>query len=152
MSVAAVRHALRVWGALWRVRALHELHYRANLLLNVVQVLIDLAIGVVAIKLVFNNVDALNGWSEPELLIVLGTFTILDSFLRAVVLPNMWLLMQDVQKGTFDAVLVMPADEQLFVTARELSLWDLSGVPIGLAIVAYGAARTDGINAADIVS
>ena len=133
-------HAMRTWVALWRIRVLHELHYRANLVLNVVQVVVDLAIGLVAIRLVFSSVDALNGWSEPELLVVLGTYTTLDAFIRALVLPNMWMLMQDVQEGTFDAVLLMPADEQLIVTARELSIWDLSGVVIGGCVTTYGHA------------
>lgn len=127
-------------------------HYRANLLLSVVQVLIDLAIGIITIRLVFSNVDVLNGWTEPELLVVLGTFTILDATIRAVVLPNMFLLMQDVQEGSFDGVLVMPADEQLFVTARELSVWELSGVVIGAGVTVYGATRIDGITVSNTIS
>lgn len=145
-------HGARTGAALWRVRALHELHYRANFIVNVVQVVVDLAIGIVAIRLVFANVDELNGWAEPELLVVLGTFTILDSILRAIVLPNMWLLVQDVEDGTFDSVLLLPADEQLIVTARELSVWDLSGVVIGGGVVVYGASRIDGIEAAHVVA
>lgn len=145
-------HAVRTWVALWRIRALHELHYRANLFLNVGQVLVDLAIGIVAIRLVFSNVDALNGWEEPELLVVLGTYTILDAVIRALVLPGMWMLMQDIQEGTFDAVLLMPADEQLIVTARELSIWDLSGLVIGGCVTVYGASRLDGLGVSGVVA
>lgn len=143
-------HGLRVWRSLWRIRALHELQYRANFMLNVLQVFVDLAIGIVAIRLVFANVEALNGWAQPELLVVLGTFTILDALIRAVVLPNMWAIVRDVQDGSFDAVLLMPADEQLFVTARELSVWDLSGVVIGAGVVAYGATDVGGVGAGDV--
>jgi ABC-2 type transport system permease protein len=145
-------HGMRTWCALWRIRALHELHYRANLLLNVGQVFVDLAIGVVAIRLVFSNVEAINGWEEPELLVVLGTYTILDAVIRGLVLPGMWTLMQDVQEGTFDAVLLMPADEQLIVTARELSIWDLSGVVIGGGVTAYGASQVDGLRASGVLA
>lgn len=149
---SAIAHGLGVWAALWRIRAMHELHYRANFALNVFQVLIDLAIGLITIRLVFANVDALNGWSEPGLLVVLGTYTIFDALIRAIVLPNMFALVQDVQDGAFDAVLVMPADEQLVVSTRELSVWDLSGVLIGLAVVAYGANRSGGIDVSDAVT
>lgn len=148
-SRAVVAHGARVWGAFWRVRALHELHYRANLTLNIFQVLIDLAIGVVAIRLVFANIEALNGWSEPELLVVLGTYTILEALIRSLVLPNMFAFVQDVQDGAFDAVLVMPTDEQLVVTTRELSVWDLTGVVIGGGVAVYGARRVGGVEAAD---
>ncbi len=110
---------------------------------------IDLAIGLITIRLVFVNVDSLNGWSEPELLVVLGTYVILDALIRAVVLPNIFALVQDVQDGAFDAVLVMPADEQLVVSTRELSVWDLSGVLIGGAVVAYGGSRAGGVGLTD---
>ncbi|MAT04895.1 MAG: hypothetical protein CL424_07620 [Acidimicrobiaceae bacterium] len=146
----SLTHGLSVWAALWRVRGLHELHYRANLALNLFQVLIDLTIGVVTILLVFGNVDALNGWTEPELLVVLGTYTILDSVIRAVVLPNMYALVQDVQDGAFDNVLAMPADEQLVVTTRELSVWDLTGVLIGGAVAAFGARDVAGVSPAHV--
>lgn len=148
----SLTHGLSTWGALWRIRALHELHYRANLFLNLLQVLIDLAIGIVVIRLVFANVDDLNGWTQSELLAVLGTFTILDSLLRAVVLPNMWAIVQDVHDGSFDAVLLMPVDEQLVVTARELSVWDLSGVLIGAGVTAYAAVGLEAATAAEAIA
>lgn len=145
-------HGLVTWRALWRIRALHELHYRANLLINLLQVVIDLAVGLVVVRLVFTQVDELNGWSEPELLVVLGTATILDALLRAIVVPNMWAIIRDVEEGTFDSVLLMPADEQLVVTARELSVWDLSGVVVGAAVTIYGAARLDAISVGNVVT
>lgn len=145
-------HGLTTWAALWRIRALHELHYRANLLLNLLQVIIDVAIGVIVIRLVFANVDDLSGWSQSELLVVLGTFTIVDSLLRAVVLPNMWAIVRDVQDGSFDAVLMMPVDEQLVVTARELSVWDLSGVLIGAGVTVYAAAGLETVTAAEVTA
>ncbi|HRE03538.1 MAG TPA: ABC-2 family transporter protein [Ilumatobacteraceae bacterium] len=141
---------LRVWRALWRVRVLHELHYRANLAMNLVQVAIDLAIGAVAIKLVFANIDDLHGWDEDGLLVVLGIYTMIDAFVRAVVLPNMFALVEDVRDGNFDGVLVMPADAQVFVTARELSVWDLPGLALGAVVVVVGAVRQGGIGPAEV--
>jgi ABC-2 type transport system permease protein len=145
-------HGLRTWAALWRIRALHELHYRANLAINVFQVGVDIAIGVIAIRLVFANTDSLNGWSEAELLIVLGAYTMLDAIFRAVVWPNMAAIVSDVKDGTLDGVLVMPADDQLIVTTRELSVWDLSGVVIGAGVVAYGAGQLGGVGPSAIAS
>lgn len=142
-------HALHVWAALWRVRFLHELHYRANLVLNLLKVSIDVVVGWVTIRLVFDQVDALHGWTEPELLVVLGTYTLLDAVMRSVVLPSMWAVVRDVESRAFDGVLVMPTDVQLYVTARELSVWDLSGVVVGAGLVVYGAGRVGGVGVLD---
>ncbi len=48
-----------------------------------------------------------------------------------VMLPNMFALIDDVQDGALDAVLVMPADTQVVISTRELQIWDPTGIPIG---------------------
>lgn len=143
---------VRTWAALWRIRVLHELHYRANLAINLLQVGVDLGVGLIAIRLVLANTESLNGWSASELLVVLGTYTMLDAIFRAVVWPNMSAIVRDVQDGTFDGVLVAPADDQLLVSTRELELWHLSGVVVGAGAVGYATGDLAGIDAGAVAS
>ena len=46
---------------------------------------------------------------------------------------------RDIQEGDFDYVLTRPVDSQLLTSVRELSVWQLADVLVGIAIVAVAA-------------
>lgn len=133
----------RVAYALVRLCALNELQYRVNFFVYVFQSLLSLGTGLAVIWLVFDNVDELNGWSRPELLVVLGSYTVLGGVLRAIIQPNMLQLMAEIQDGTFDFVLVKPVDAQLVSSLRQMRAWQGIDVGAGFVVVAVGAAQLD---------
>ena len=67
---------LRLLGLLVRIGALNELQYRANFWLQLLESGIALGTGLVVLGLVFSQTPALNGWSQPELLAVVGVHTL----------------------------------------------------------------------------
>lgn len=121
-----------------RISALNELQYRANFFLAAFNALIALATGLIVIGLVYSHTDSLNGWSQPELLIVMGIHVFIGGLIRALVEPNMYQLMEDIQEGTLDYTLTRPADAQLLVSVRATSIWQTVDLVIGLIVVAVG--------------
>ena len=92
---------------------LNELQYRTNFVLQLLQSASQVAGALVAIALIDERVDELNGWTQPQLLAAIGVYTFLGGVMRAFVQPAMMRLMDDVQSGTFDFALTKPADAEL---------------------------------------
>jgi ABC-2 type transport system permease protein len=119
---------------------LNELQYRANVVIHILQSALALITGLAVIGLVFQNVGELNGWTRPELLIVLGVYTLLAGVINAVIRPNMLRLMAEVHDGTFDFVLAKPVDTQLFMSLRHIEIWKFVDVGSGVATLLTGIA------------
>ena len=115
----------RLAWVFFRVSAMNELHYRANFFIQLAQSLLALGTGLVALALVFSRTDDLDGWSQAELLVVMGVFTLVGGLIGFAIEPNMGRVLADIHLGTFDYVLTKPADSQLLSSVRQFNLWRL---------------------------
>jgi len=120
-----------------KIGVMKELQYRVNFLLQLLQSLISLFLGLFVLWLVFNYTSDLAGWSPAELLAVMGVYILMGGILRASIQPNMLQLMVDVQEGTLDFVLTKPADSQLLVSVREFQIWQIVDVITGLLVLIW---------------
>lgn len=124
-----------------RVGALNELQYRANFVVQVFQSAIALATGLAVLAIVFSQTTDLNGWSQAELLAVMGVHILMGGVIQAAIQPGMERLMADIREGTLDYVLTKPADAQLLVGVRQVRIWQLVDVAIGLVVLGVAVAR-----------
>lgn len=124
-----------------RVGALHELQYRVNFWLQLVESVVALGTAIAVIALVFANTEALAGWTLDELLVVLGVHVALGGVIKAVVQPNMLKLVEDVTQGDLDFLLLKPARSLLLASVRQVAFWKLVDVVVGLGVVAVAVAR-----------
>ncbi|HLE04740.1 MAG TPA: ABC-2 family transporter protein, partial [Anaerolineales bacterium] len=85
--------------------------------------------------LVFNHTDSLSGWSRPELLAVMGIHILMGGLIKTTIQPNMERLMGDVQQGTLDYTLTRPADSQVLVSVREVRIWQVVDILMGLIVL-----------------
>jgi len=133
--------ALKVFWIYFRVSALAEMQYRVNFFLSLFQAAISLVAGLVTLGLVFGQVPALNGWTKPEMLVVLGTFTIVGGVVRMVMKPNVNRFLREVEDGTLDFLFTRPMDAQLTAASRDFALWQ--GTDIGVGFVVLGIAVSE---------
>ena len=127
-----------------KVNVLHELQYRANLFIQVFQSASQVAGALVALGLVYSRVDDLNGWTESELLAVIGVYTLLGGVMRTFFQPAMMRMMEDVQRGTFDFALTKPVDAQLLASVRSVDVWQGLDIVVGGVIITIAVLRMDG--------
>ena len=119
----------------FRVGALNELQYRVNFLIQLLQSLVALGVGLVGLGLVFSHTTELNTWTRPELLAVMGVHILMGGLINAVIQPNMQRLLEEVRDGTLDYALTKPEDAQVVVSVREFRFWRLVDVVMGVIVL-----------------
>jgi ABC-2 type transport system permease protein len=126
---------VRLAWLFFRVSTMNEAQYRVNFFVQLAQSVLSLATGLAVLGLVFAHTDELAGWSRPELLAVMGVFTLVGGVITMVIQPNMQRLLEDIHRGTFDFVLTKPQDAQLLVSLREVKIWHVVDVASGLVVL-----------------
>lgn len=137
---------MRVARLAWlffRVGTMNELQYRANFFIQVLQSAVSVVTAIVVLKLVYSHTDDLNGWSEAELLVVMGIQILLGGVIRTSIQPNMQRLMEEVRDGKLDFALTKPEDSQVLVSVRDVQIWRSVDVLSGAAVLGYGIAGLD---------
>jgi len=116
---------------------MNEMQYRANFFVQLLQSVVAVGTGLIVLALIFAQTTTLGDWTRPELLVVLGVFTMVGGFIGFVIEPNMGRIMSDIRQGTFDYVLMKPVDSQLLASIRVFRLWKLVDVIIGGGVVIW---------------
>jgi ABC-2 type transport system permease protein len=126
---------LRLGLLFFRIGALNDLQYRANFWLQLLQAAIQLATGLAVLGLVFSQTPALNGWSQPALLAVMGVHFLMGGVIGILIRPSMERLRQDIREGKFDFVLTKPQDAQILASVREIRIWQAVDVLVGAIVL-----------------
>jgi ABC-2 type transport system permease protein len=129
-----------VWTYL-RIAIANELQYRVNFFIQILQSFIALATGLIGLSLVFSHTSELGGWSQPELLAVMGVYMLMGGVILAAIQPNMQRLMDEIQDGRLDFALTKPVDAQLLISIREFRFWQLTDVIVGLVVLAVAVVQ-----------
>lgn len=145
-----MRRVLRAVSIFWRASVQAELEYRVNFVLSALTATLGLAGGVFGVSLFYQNENAFAGWTFDEALVVLGVFTLLTGFSAAVLVPNLSKIVDHVEMGTLDFILLKPIDSQLHVSVRAFSIWGVPDIALGIGLIAYGS-RNASLSASSVV-
>jgi ABC-2 type transport system permease protein len=126
---------LRLFWIHLRLGVLNELQYRTNLFVQLVQSVMGLATALLGLGVVYAKTDTLAGWRPPELLAIVGIYTLVSGLSRLVVQPSLQRFMEDIRLGNLDFALTKPVDAQLLVSMRQVEVWKLVDVVVGLAVL-----------------
>jgi ABC-2 type transport system permease protein len=122
------------WSYL-RIGVANEFQYRVNFFIQLLQSFIAVATGLISLWLIFSQTSQLGGWSQPELLAVMGIYMLMGGVIQSAIQPNMQRLMNEIQDGTLDFTLTKPVDGQILVSIREFRFWQLTDVLVGLVVI-----------------
>ncbi len=128
---------LRVLKLFWSAAIAAELEYRVNFVLAAISSLGNLAGSLFGVSLFYRNGYTFPGWSWDEALIVLGIFTLLQGFSATFLAPNLNHIVDHIQKGTLDFILLKPISSQFWLSTRTLSPWGLPDIFFGLILISY---------------
>jgi ABC-2 type transport system permease protein len=132
---------LRLFWIHLRLGVMNELQYRTNLIIQLVQSTVGLATALLGLGIVFSKTDSLAGWRPAELLAIVGVYTLVSGLTQLVVRPSLARFMEDVRLGTLDFMMTKPVDAQVLVSMRQVEVWKLIDVVVGLVVLAVAIAQ-----------
>jgi ABC-2 type transport system permease protein len=132
---------LRLLWVHLRLGVMNELQYRTNLIIQLVQSTVGLATALLGLGIVFSKTDSLAGWRPAELLAIVGVYTLVSGLTQLVVRPSLARFMEDVRLGTLDFMMTKPVDAQVLVSMRQIEVWKLVDVVVGLVVLAVAIAQ-----------
>ncbi|MEV6882170.1 ABC transporter permease [Streptomyces sp. NPDC051135] len=137
-----VAEGLRAYGLIAGMWIRSTMAYRTSFLLTAFGNFATNALDFVAILLMFSRVDALGGWSLPEVAFLYGLSGV--SFgLADLAIGSMDRLGRRVRDGTLDTLLVRPAPVLAQVAADRFALRRLGRVTQGLLVLGYALVVVD---------
>jgi ABC-2 type transport system permease protein len=134
----------RYWLTLklfWETAIAAEMEYRLNFVLSALSSIGNLAGSLFGLFLFYRNGYTFAGWQWEEALTVLGVFTILQGFSSTFLVPNLNRIVDQVQQGTLDFVLLKPISSQFWLSARTISPWGFPDLIFGFGILAYAGSH-----------
>ena len=129
-------HVLKLF---WGAAIAAELEYRINFVLAAVSSLGNLAGSLFGLFLFYRTGYRFSGYSWEEALVVLGIFTLLQGFSSTFLDPNLSRIVDRVQQGTLDFVLLKPISSQFWLSANTVSPWGIPDLIFGAVLVLYAA-------------
>ena len=115
--------------------------YRANFTFGIVRLFIVVGTSIGAALILFQYTDAMNGWTLPQMIALLGVYYLVQGLADLMFMPSVTKLMEQVRLGTLDFVLLKPANSQFLVSTRYVEPTQIASVIVGAAVVALGASR-----------
>ena len=132
---------LRVAWLYFRVSAMNELQYRTNFFIAAFQSLLSVGVALIVLRLVYSHTTQLNGWTQSQLLCVLGIQILLGGVVHSAIQPNMERLVDEVRDGKLDYVLTKPEDSQAIVSMRQVQIWQAVDVLSGAIVLGFGISQ-----------
>lgn len=136
-----MKRYLDVLGLLWSAAFAAEMEYRANFILATLTSLGNLAGSLFGLFLFYRTGYTFQGWSWEEALVVLGIFTVLQGFSNTFLAPNLNSIVNHVQQGTLDFVLLKPISSQFWLSSHTISPWGLPDLVFGAVLIGYAGAQ-----------
>ena len=136
-SSAPLRYA-RLLRLQVRASLLLGLQYRVDFMLDGLTGFFWTASAILPLVVVFQSRPTIAGWTFGEALMVTGWFTFLEGILEGAVNPSLSEVVEHIRKGTFDFVLLKPADAQFLVSTARLQPWRATNVLTAVLLFAWG--------------
>ena len=114
-----------------------EMTHKGNFLTWIAVHSISLLTLIIFFKLVYTNVAQINGWSQYQSLLVLGTGTLITGLGSLTFFPFMYGFSREIQKGEFDFKLAKPLNILFQSAFRWVDIEDLIVTPDAILLIIY---------------
>lgn len=113
------------------------MQYRLDFVLNGAVSLLWTVTGLVPFYVAFHDRPPVEGWTYESALVVVAIFTMLKAVLDGAVNPSLLTVVDQIRMGTFDFVLLKPADAQFLVSTTKFNVFHVADILAGLGLTTW---------------
>jgi ABC-2 type transport system permease protein len=128
---------VRLFTVFFRTSVQTDMEYRADFFSRVIASLLGLLTTVGALSITYSYTDRIRGWTFAQAMILLAVYYLMDGLIEMFIAPNMRQVMQQIRDGTLDFVLLKPVSAQFMASFRQVNIWRMVNVLVGLGLLAY---------------
>jgi ABC-2 type transport system permease protein len=140
----------KIFVAFLKINIQAALAYRVNTLIDFVVSIIWLTWELLSLSIIYNNTETVGGWTNGDMLVLLGVWKILHTLIFAVIYPSTEYFNKAVQQGTLDYVFLMPVNSQFLVSINRITVWQMHNllqaavmIPLGLSMTQHAIQMWD---------
>ncbi|MGE0547243.1 MAG: ABC transporter permease [Kofleriaceae bacterium] len=120
-----------------RISAAAAMTYRADFLLEGVMAVMWFGLTLLPLIVLYSDRNTVAGWDAPAALIVIAFFMGIRAVLEGLVSPSLIAMVEQIRTGSFDYVLLKPADAQALVSSARVEPWKIFDLIGALGLVVY---------------
>jgi len=137
---SVTRHA-RLWRGLMSLALVREAQFRAHLVATISVGLVQIAISLIPVLLIFSFTKEVKGWTQADVIVLVGIHQLITGLLATFIAPNVTRMTEYITHGDLDLLLIRPVNTQFYVTMRWMQPAEFFNVLTGLLLVAVGIVR-----------
>jgi ABC-2 type transport system permease protein len=126
---------------LLRISVLKSVQYRINFAVLFLDSALWLGISIAFFSIIYTHVPTINGWTLPQMMLLLGASDLIKSVLFAFFIQGLTKLPNLIRSGDLDSLLTKPINSQFLVSFSEFSVAQALNVLPALSLIAYAAHR-----------
>lgn len=132
---------LRLLSVFYKTSVQTDIEYRADFYTRIIASLLGLVTTVGALSIAYAYTSNIKGWSFAQVLVLIAVYYLMDGLIEMFIAPNMRQVMQQVRDGTLDFVLLKPVSAQFMASFRQINIWRIVNVLVGLGLSLYTIGR-----------
>ncbi len=135
-----IKRYWRLMLSLRRIGLINRMAYRVNFFIACFAVLLNMAMTIIFLKVIFQFVNNFSGWGYYQALVVVATFMLVDGLIW-VFCACLVVLSNSIRDGNFDRFLVAPVDPQFLVSMWRGDGEDATRIITGLVLLFYAVSN-----------
>lgn len=132
---------LRLFSVFFRTSVQTDMEYRADFFTRIIASLLGMATTLGGLTVVFQYTTNIRGWTLAHVVVLVAVYYLMDGLIEMFIAPNMRQIMEQVRQGTLDFVLLKPLSAQFLATFRQVNVWRIVNVLVGLGLSVYTVTR-----------
>lgn len=138
MTASAPVRYRRTAVAILRQAVVRDLQFRSQFWITLVSNVLEVAVAIVPVLLIFDHTRTVRGWSAGEVIAVTGASQALLGLLATFIAPNQAKMTDYIAKGELDQILIRPAPAQAMTALRWTRPAEMTAALSGMALVIIG--------------